>query len=396
MYSHFMFVGIPLFLLLSLPSSANPGTPALTAADAPSQNFAAITKQAAQARESDRLNDALHLYSDAVRLRPSWADGWWWQGSILYDQDRFAEAQAPLKRFIALSAKPAPAYAFLALCEYETQDYDAALQHFSLWSQGGSPGTDALLDVAGYHWALLLTRQGRFNEALFLLAAKGRKLGPVPTLTEATGLAALRMAFLPENYPQEKREEVWLAGLEVIYSTLGQYQRSDDCATELMRHYGGEQSVHYIRGTLLGFQKQWESAAAEFEDELKITPDDVASLVELAVARVENLQPNDALAPARRAVTLDAENARAHYILGRALFDTGSYAESVPELEIAKRLAPQSARVRFVLSGAYRHVGRVPEAKREENAFLALKDKEEVLAPLEEKLRTSAKPDSLQ
>ena len=31
-------------------------------------------------------------------------------------------------------------------------------------------------------------------------------------LIEAIGLASLRMAFLPENYPPERREAVWLAG----------------------------------------------------------------------------------------------------------------------------------------------------------------------------------------
>jgi hypothetical protein len=61
----------------------------------------------------------------------------------LYEQDRFSEAEAPFQRFIALSPKPAPGYAFLALCEYETKDYTAALHHLESWSKAGSPGTDA-------------------------------------------------------------------------------------------------------------------------------------------------------------------------------------------------------------------------------------------------------------
>jgi tetratricopeptide (TPR) repeat protein len=383
-----MVAAIPLFFLLSFahPAASNP----------PSQDFDTIAKQADQAREADHLNEALTLYKEGVRLRPSWANGWWWLGSIFYDQDRFAEAQMPLKRFISVTPKPAAAYAFLALCEYETRDYENALRHFAVWAKGGSPGTDALLDVAGYHWALLLTRQGHFNEALYMLAAKAKKLGASPTLTEAIGLASLRMAYLPSDYPPEKREAVWLAGKAALYLSLHEVSHSDDYARRLLLHYGQEPNVHYFRGTLFSFQREWDSAAAEFQKELQISPYHAPALVELTVARVELFEPGEALEPARRAVVLDPENARAHYILGMALLETDSYEESAHELEIAKRLAPGSARVRFSLSSAYKHLGRLEDSKREQAAFVALKDKEEVLAPLDEKLNTPGKPDRAQ
>jgi len=366
-------------LLLSFSSPAVP--------DAPGQSFASIAKAADQAREADHLSDAADLYSKAVSLRPSWTDGWWWLASILYEQDRFREAQAPFKRFIALSPKPAPAYAFLGLCEYETQDYSAARHHFELWSKGGSPGNDALMDVAAFHWALLLTRAGRFNEALVLLVAKVQKLGTSPALTEAIGLASLRMAFLPEDYPPEKREAVWLAGMAAYYCLAKDFPRSDAFAERLVQHYGQEPNIHYFRGTLLRFQERFDPAAEEFQKELRVSPHHGPALTEWAVSRVEAFRPAEALAPARSAVEYDPDSARAHYILGRALLETRSYQESAHELEIAKRLAPESSRIRFALSSAYKHLGRQQDSQREQAAFLALKDKDYVLAPLEEKLK---------
>src|SRR5208337_2031783 len=110
------------------------------------------------------------------------------------------------KRFVATAPKPGPGYAFLALCEYETHDYVSSLNHFRAWAKAGSPGNDALIDVAGFHWALLLTRGGQFTESLYLLSAKARKLGDTPALAEAMGLASLRVANLPEDYPSQKRE----------------------------------------------------------------------------------------------------------------------------------------------------------------------------------------------
>jgi len=372
-----MLAAALLFLSLS-----NPGAP-----DVPGQSFQTIAKQADQAREADRLAEALDLYSKGVRLRPSWTDGWWWLASILYEQDRFREAQAAFKRFIALTPKPAPAYAFLGLCEYETQDYSAARHHFELWLKGGSPGNDALLDVAAFHWALLLTRAGRFNEALVLLAAKVQKLGASPALTEAMGLASLRMPLLPEDYPLEKREAVWLAGMAADYCLQGDSPRSNAFAERLLQHYGQEPNVHYFRGTLLRFQGKLEPAAEEFQKELRISPHHGPALTEWAVSRIEAFRPAEALAPARSAVEFDPQSARAHYALGRALLETGSYQESAHELEIAERLAPESSRIRFYLSKAYQRLGRPQDSKREQAAFLALKDKDYVLAPLEEKLK---------
>jgi hypothetical protein len=50
--------------------------------------------------------------------------------------------------------------------------------------------------------------------------------------------------------------------------------------------------------------------------------------------------------------------------------------------------------VRYALFTVFKHLGRAQDAKRELAAFQALKDKEEVLAPLDEKLKTPAKPGS--
>src|SRR6267143_545915 len=64
--------------------------------------FEEIAKRADAARSADHLNEAIALYSEGVRLRPSWADGWWSLGSLLYEQDKFAEAQVAFARFVKL------------------------------------------------------------------------------------------------------------------------------------------------------------------------------------------------------------------------------------------------------------------------------------------------------
>jgi len=78
-------------------------------------------------------------------------------------------------------------------------------------------------------------------------------------------------------------------------------------------------------------------------------------------------------------------------MLGRVLLAARQFQESAHELETAKRLAPDSAAIRYQLAEAYRKLGRKQDADRETAAFNLLKDEQEVLAPPEEKLHPSGK-----
>jgi len=355
----------------------------LNQASSPAEHttFKEIARRADAARSADHLNEAIALYSEGLRWRPSWPDGWWSLGSLLYEQDQFAEAQVAFGRFVKLQPDAGPAYAFLALCEYETRNDDRSLLHFQAWAKHGSPGTDALLDVAGYHWALLLTRQGQFTQALYLLAAKAKKLGATPLLTEAMGLASLRMATLPEDYPSANRELVWLAGMAAIYSARDDFRRSEEYAARLALLYGSEPDVNYLMGTLLGFQAKFPEAGEQYKKELRISPQHVPAMIELALVQIQLSQPTEAVSWAEQAVTLDPKNARAHFALGKALLASEHIPESAHELEAAKQLAPESAPVRSALASAYRKLGRMQEAKHESEIFLSLNGKGESLAP---------------
>jgi len=350
------------------------------------ESFKQVAQQAEAARAGDRIPEAIRLYRAGVRLRPSWNDGWSWLGSLYYDQDRFAEADAAFRRFVTMTPKPGPAYAFLGLCEYETHEYGPAIEHFQKWAGEGSPGTDALIDVAGFHWALLLTRNGRFLHALYLLAAKAQKRGYSPALAEAMGLASLRLAKLPEEYPPQKRESVWLAGEAAFYASLRPqaFDRCDDYARRLLLHDGQEPNVHFFRGSLLDFQKKREAAKKEFEQELRVSPGHVPALVELARLSLEDRDFVEAEAFARRAMQIDSKDPVAHYVLGRALLTQGRLQESAQELGTASQLAPDSAAIRFQLATAYRKLGRNQEAQREFAMFASLKNRPEVLISPEE------------
>jgi len=331
------------------------------------------------ARAADKLPEALRLYQEAVHQRPSWSEGWWWLASIYYEQDRFGEAQKAFVRFIATTKNPAPAYAFLGLCEYETGDYGQALKHFTMWAQRGSPGNAQLIDVASFHWALLLTRDGQFVPALYLLEEKIKRHGALVGVVEAMGLAALRMKAVPEDYPAEKREMAWLAGKAMTYASLRDFERAQEFAGRLVSHYGNEPNVHFLRGDLFLFDKRNDEAAAEFKRELEISPEHVQAMSQLALVDLEFEKAEEAVVMARRAASLASGDALAHFALGRSLFATGDLQGSAREFERARQLAPYNAKVRFHLAKTYRKLGRVADAERESAAFESLKGKDEFL-----------------
>ena len=349
-----------------------------------------IAREADAARASDQGQHAIDLYQEGLKLRPTWNEGWWDLGSLLYDQDRFPEAENAFRHFAAGTRKPAPAYAFLGLCEYETKDYEQSLRHFRSWGNEGWAGTPELTDVALFHFALLLTREGRFVEALYLLTTEVQRRGRAPALAEAMGLASLRIKNLPGEYPAEQREEIWLAGNSALYAALppNDFARADEFANRLLAHYDQSANVHYYVGTLRRFEGKKEEAEREFRRELEISPQNAAAMLELAQIDMEADRLAEAEDFAKKAVELEPKNPDSHHVLGRVLLANNRVDSSVKELEAAKQLAPDAATIRSHLAMAYFRLGLKEKAKTEMAAFSALKAKEGVMAPAAEKLKS--------
>ena len=201
---------IPLFFLLLFAETQKGPSPAA------SQRFAQVSKQAGEAREQERLEEAAQLYREGVRLRPDWKEGWWYLGTMFYDQDRYEEARVALRRFTVLDPKVAAAWAFLGLCEYEAKAYDQSLAHLQQATALGLDANSQLHTVTQYHAALLLTRSGKFEGALEILMRLGERGADMPSVVEAAGMAGLRKPLLPAELPPTERELVLQAGRAVM------------------------------------------------------------------------------------------------------------------------------------------------------------------------------------
>ncbi|MGA8730392.1 MAG: tetratricopeptide repeat protein [Terracidiphilus sp.] len=363
-----------MFLVFSLAALLSLGGPA--SASPPQKSFDEIARQAESARTADRMTEAIELYREGVRLRPSWNEGWLWLGNLLYDQDRFPEAQSSFAHYVALAPKPGPVFALKGLCEFEMRDWDRSSLDLETWAHGDFHGSSDMTEVAAFHWALLLTRQHRFAQALYVLADRAQRSGESPLLVEAMGLASLRMPSLPEDYSPEFRERVWLAGKAAFYVSRHDFARDQEYSRRLLAEYGQQPEVHYFQGMLLKFELEPAKAAQEFRKELEISPQHVSAMLELAQFEIDGSELTEAVSLARHAVEIEPTNPDPHHILGRALLAAGEARESAQELESAERLAPRSSAIHFHLAAAYRELGRREDAQREMAAYVSSKKRE--------------------
>jgi tetratricopeptide (TPR) repeat protein len=266
-----------------------------------------------------------------------------------------------------------------------------ALRQFRAWAAAGWAGSPELVDVAVFHFALLLARDGRSVESLYLLASVAPRLGDMPELSEAMGLASLRLQYLPEDYPPEFRERIWLAGKAALYAAQSprDFARADEFASRLEKRYSRQPDVHYFRGTIFTFEGNTAEAEREYRKELTISPHHSPSMIALAAIDLDKANRVEAGELSRNAIEADPSNPEAHHLLGRVLLEEGDLHASLNELETAKRLAPDSAGVRAHLAMVYTKLGRTQEARAESAALLALKNKEDVMAPAKVKLSES-------
>ncbi len=337
-----------------------------------SPRFAQVSREASQAREQERLDEAVKLYREAVRLRPDWKEGWWYLGTMFYDQDRYDEARVALRRFTVLDPKVAAAWAFLGLCEFEGKAYDEALAHLQRAVALGLDVNSQLNTVTQYHAAMLLTRSGKFEGALEMLMRLAEHGGETPSVVEAAGIAGLRKPLLPVELPPTERELVLQVGRAVMDTGARRPVEAQKEFENLVASHPKTANIHYLFGSFLMISDP-DAGLQELKKELDISPRSLPALLQIAFEYLRRGDAAAALPYARQAAQIEPESFVAHNALGRALVDSGDPEGGIRELELSKKQAPGSPQTRIALASAYAKVGRNEDAAHERAEFLKLK-----------------------
>lgn len=342
----------------------------------PPAKFPEIAQRAAEAFTQNRLEDAAKLYREAVKLRPHWAEGWGYLAASLYSMDQYAGAAEAYRRTTVLTPKNGPSWAYLGFCEYELRRYRPAFDHLIKGKQLGLGDDQSLLSRVHYELGVLWDTAGQFDMGSKELAFFPNVGDKTETVIEATGLNVLRMPLFPYEILPAKRALVMKAG-EAGWNVNGHHlEDAKRLYEELIAAYPKEPYLHYGYGFVLSASDQ-ESAVAELEKELEISPSYVPAMVEAAFLSLEmgELEKSEQLA--RRAIGLEPKNYAPHNILGRVLMQTGHAEPGIIELETAVRLAPRIPTAHFNLAQAYQKTGRSSAAAREFAAFKELTQQKE-------------------
>jgi tetratricopeptide (TPR) repeat protein len=336
-----------------------------------SAEFDRLVQAGAEARQGERWEDAIDIYAKAVKIKPDYVEGYWYQGTAYYSLDNFEKAAETFRKVVRLAPKNGAAYAFLGLSEFGLKDYDRSLHHLLQSKILGVGDTGELGNVARYHAGILMTRLEQFEQALETLGEFASEGNDNPRIIEAMGVATLRMAMLPSEAPPDRREMILMAGRASYLMATRNTATAGKAFEALAARYPETPNVHYAYGVYL-LQEQSDKAIEEFKRELELQPSHAWSLMQIAFEYLKRGDGQAALPWAQQGVAAAPNAFPAHKALGQALLETGDLDGAIKELQIGIKLAPESPGLHFTLARAYQRAGRAEDAARERELFTTL------------------------
>jgi tetratricopeptide (TPR) repeat protein len=346
--------------------------------------FQNVVKQADEARLAERFEEAVKLYSEALKIKPKWPDGWWYIGAIFYQQDVYTDARDAFQNVVALEPDRGPAWAMLGLCLFQTGEYERAGVALQRGRSLGVNDNSELAGVVRYHTALVYIRFEYFENAFDVLSEFLRVGNDSPKVVEAFGLTLLRMPYLPKEIPAAQREKILIAGQAGLNMAARRQDQARAAFDTLLAQYPNDPNIHYGFGVFM-LSQDADIALREFKRELEISPNHYAAMTQMAFEYLKRDQYEDALPLAEKAVQLAPKLYAARNVLGRVLLELGQVDRSITQLEEGVKLAPSSPEMHFALARAYTRAGRKDDATRERETFKKLQDEYDKKRQVEER-----------
>jgi len=336
-------------------------------------NFARTAAQAEQARSANRIEEAIALYRKALSLRPRWAEGWWYLGTLLYERDAYRDAAVAFDRATTFSPKVGMAWVMLGLCEFKLGRYGDALKHIQQGRRLGAGTEPQFNRVMLYHEGILLIGKGEFEQAQETLGLLSRDGVESDDLITALGLSVLGINFSElfagdSALRQLVRRAGWaehLAAQKKFDEALNQYH-------QLATDFPNAPNVHYAYGRFLLAANQDEKAIEAFKREIENDPKHLMSHLRIADIKFKLKDSAGGLPYAEAVVKLSPQLPLGHFLLGALLIETGQTEQAIVELEIAQRSLPNEPRVYFQLGRAYARANRKADAERARATFIRL------------------------
>jgi len=308
------------------------------------EDFEAVAKSAAAAREAGHADEAIQDYRRAVEINPRWEEGWWYLGTLLYDGDRYSDAIPAFQQLAELTPSLGPAWNFLGLCEFETKDYRNSLEHLQKGLGLGSADDPETARVAKYHLALLLIRGGKSDEGATLLALTLGESEVPPQITIALALAMLHVPLLPKEIDPSQDALISAAGEAASAMAQNNSAKALTVFPSLLKDYPGTPYLHYAYGKALASAGRDEEALKQQRAEARVSPQSALPWIAISQLELHLQHPQEALHAAEQAVQRSPDSSASHKTLAEVLQASGRKERAATELAVAEKLAPEKPR----------------------------------------------------
>jgi tetratricopeptide (TPR) repeat protein len=349
------------------------------------ESFETLTARAQTAMDANQTSEAIRLYREATRAKPTWSEGWWHLGTLSFDAGHFVAARDAFTNFVSVERKqPGPGFGMLGLCEIQLKHYPKALSAFEHSRKLGLGTNPDFIHTVLYHDGILFTLIGEPEIALQRFTLIANQIAAAHpdapkdavfadgALLDAFGIAALHLPMLPADVPADKAPLIRKVGHAQAQVALQDRVAAGEEFKELVDLYPSERGMHYAYGVFL-LKENPPLAADEFKKEIDVAPSDAVARIQLALQFLENADYEQGLKYAREAVTLSPGNFIAHVACGRLWLALGKTDRALVELRAAVKLAPSSPDAHFALSQALSQAGESKDAARERAQFERLK-----------------------
>ena len=306
--------------------------PAVSGAQQSPAQFQDLAARAAAARDRNDLPQAINLYNQAVNLKSDWAEGWFYLGLLQYSSDRFDGAIDAFDRFLQLDPDKPPALALRGLCEFEVGAYDNSLRDLDQAVKKGAADDPHNAQIIRYHYAQLLTRAGRFEDAFVQYQFFANLNIKNADLELGLGLAGTRNQALPKDIGEPARDVLEQAGEAGFAFLSGDTETADAQFSQLFVSNPAAPELHFFYAILF-FRQGSDLAVDQFRAYLAAMPHD----------------------------------GFAHGMLAFALMLDGRFEEARPEAELAQRQAPDMQMAQIALARSLIETGSKPGTETDDD-----------------------------
>ncbi|MEW6140860.1 MAG: tetratricopeptide repeat protein [Thermodesulfobacteriota bacterium] len=287
------------------------------------------------------VREAMEEYARAIYVAPESVMGYTNLGSLLQELGYYREAIAEYRKGLAADPNSAETHHRLGRAFAESGNAEEALQNYRKALELDPDNALARCDLG-----LLLESTGNAKEAVaeYEKASESPSAAPMAYVLLGRSLATL------ERYP------------EAVVALSSAVELAPDLPTG-----------HHYLGVVLLKTGHFAQAAKKFEKALELYPHFSEACTHLGLALMKQGNISGALTVLKRSVALDHTQPLPHVYLANALELTGDFHLAEHEYEIATRLAPGSAELRYRLASCQLHLGNASAAAENYRACLRLK-----------------------